>query len=972
MNPNENPEAFLSNVKSVLLAKESPKPQQMQSLADQHSVLVDAVNRRLSEASERIKSGLICEAIHLIERAPNALATAAELELGSLRKSWDDYCMLFSITTQEPRTELAIELNRVYNIYRKCESQIRLHRLLALSRAPLLDRIKVVQGLLSEDPMNPAWKSQLRILEKARLDLIDREIIDATERSDLQALRDLLSEVESKDRTVPAPMGLVTLAKSSYRKVRRTQQAKQIQEIEADMHDARARSDFESARVLLQTHASVSKGESSSAAVESIRQWVEAQEQAAAIERQFAADVEVFDCALDDGIEFLELERLYAKLARYELPIPELSEQRFRQKKRQLALERSRRYRIAAMIVLGIAGITTFVIVRTMNRRATEAEITKWVVQIQQHVQDSQFEAAAKLVTEAKAKPVVISTAPELVALFEQVETGLVKESERRIAFAAALEEMKSVKGFDYNSPAIIARAKALVSGEAELRLFNSERERLEEERNVVQEERDGPFRVRREALEARLAASRSLKSNARSTELKSITEELDKLLETKGISEAEIKSARITRDTAAAEASTIAQTLDREKALIVDLDELPNSARSIPELVSAYRAFIDRYPDSPQASKLDAALKTRPAWERMDSFYSTAKTWTTAMLPETAEGSGARSTAIKEFTKYLDAAPDKSALQKYLETLDFYSANTGDISVMLGIEPTLSRLSLPWVDALQFTRDKSGRGYYAMNGTLTPTNNPPFYTLSNHIAKLDDLSDVSGSGRNVLLQPASPSAGSTPLSFASISKLAADLKRAITNRARGELESIHLELADLILQDQQTDPILRLAILVEILELHDAAGMPRDPSVKQFLDSVIGSEQPGTRIIDSNWLDTSSAAIQQARELSSTWLKRAPDFRSLSSRWNTQRNASRDALAGYRIVGLMWPNDRQELTLRLSGAAPEGHLYVVKGDAAKFSIFKVGAIDASGKISLTESVDVASPVFTRAGVSLK
>jgi hypothetical protein len=169
-------------ISEIVTAIDSSSTADAAMLTDAAIAYADAchvANERLSQIAGILHRGLRTEAIELAEESPPLLEYVAELDFPR-RGEW---AKLLSSLQMETPPELAVaraaELNQAYTEAADLESLLRKHRLLAIGRAPLLARLKLLRMLRQKDPENLVWQESIEAYEEARHGELKRELANA-------------------------------------------------------------------------------------------------------------------------------------------------------------------------------------------------------------------------------------------------------------------------------------------------------------------------------------------------------------------------------------------------------------------------------------------------------------------------------------------------------------------------------------------------------------------------------------------------------------------------------------------------------------------------------------------------------------------------------------------------------------------------------------------------------------------------
>ena len=146
-------------------------------LASEYAALCAQANERLRQCSSFLQQGLRSEAIHLADEPPNLLDLVAALDLPD-QQAWAEFCQNNGLAVPPPlQLERASQLNDAYGQDQPLEHLLAQHRLLALARAPVRERLETLRRIAQIDAASATWEKDIRTFEKARLRELDRKSV---------------------------------------------------------------------------------------------------------------------------------------------------------------------------------------------------------------------------------------------------------------------------------------------------------------------------------------------------------------------------------------------------------------------------------------------------------------------------------------------------------------------------------------------------------------------------------------------------------------------------------------------------------------------------------------------------------------------------------------------------------------------------------------------------------------------------
>lgn len=205
----------------------------LQPLAQEYREAVDTVNTRLWDCIALLRKGLRSEAIQRANLKPNIFDAAAAIDVADMEE-WIDILRFYGIPSPPLLDASAItELNEALVDEQPLEELLRQHRRLAIAKAPLGWRLKVLRKIAEIDAMNTVWYDDVVQWETIRLKQIAGELNQAIESNSPDAIVGLEAELSFKHWKVQVPDQLINKVRTaSARKVfdKQLEQAKAISE----------------------------------------------------------------------------------------------------------------------------------------------------------------------------------------------------------------------------------------------------------------------------------------------------------------------------------------------------------------------------------------------------------------------------------------------------------------------------------------------------------------------------------------------------------------------------------------------------------------------------------------------------------------------------------------------------------------------------------------------------------------------
>ncbi|MFN9714056.1 MAG: hypothetical protein ACK57G_09705 [Planctomycetota bacterium] len=210
----------------------------LEPLAQEYRHAVELVNERLLACIALLRKGLRSEALQRANIKPNIFDAAAELDFPEV-DDWIDILRFYGMNTPPLVDANAIgELNEALVDEQPLEELLRQHRRLAIAKAPLSWRLRVLRRIAQIDVMNTVWYDDIVQWETIRLKQIAIELGRAIESNQSDALFGLEEELSYKDWKVEVPEQLRQKCRIASSRKAQEQRIEQAKVIAGKLHSA--------------------------------------------------------------------------------------------------------------------------------------------------------------------------------------------------------------------------------------------------------------------------------------------------------------------------------------------------------------------------------------------------------------------------------------------------------------------------------------------------------------------------------------------------------------------------------------------------------------------------------------------------------------------------------------------------------------------------------------------------------------
>lgn len=393
-------QVLIDDLQFYLAAEDQTRTDDLDRMAAAFAELTKLTNQRLRQCDLLLQKGLRGEALQLAEQEPKVLELA-QLVASFDRSHWDELVSLYGLPRPEPLLTTAAEnLGTAYWQQEPLTKLLSLHRLLAIGRAPLRDRLSVLRRLHTADPTNPIWEQDVRDFEKGRLAEFDQE---AKQVRDPARLQELLNEIQDEEWTTPPSPAVIKNLNARLQQSQRTQARADLEQLKSQIDEAYSAQDQPALRALkkkwtvLAKTAALPPDDVLMKYVSPVFAWLADEEGRQVTEAVWTTAVNALEEALKDSQTTHEqLTELSTAVTQTGRPVPPVLASRTRLRIEQLQLNaiKSRRSKVgliaaAVAVVLGIAGWFAW-------QQWQRSTVIAAVARADEHIARLDFEAAQK------------------------------------------------------------------------------------------------------------------------------------------------------------------------------------------------------------------------------------------------------------------------------------------------------------------------------------------------------------------------------------------------------------------------------------------------------------------------------------------------------------------------------------------------------------------------------------------------
>lgn len=354
---NKDLEKALDEIHSFLNADGLILVEHISPVAELYAAACLEANSRLRRCNEYLRLGLMTEAVHFAEIEPNLLDRLALLDFPE-QDQWNQFAAEHNFQNAQLLLEIAEALNQAYNDFQTVKPLLEKHRYLALSRAPMNQRLGIMRQLADYETAAQFWDADIETFEKARF----REMQADLRTASLPELRELQLELTQTEWAASPPAKLLQQVQSQLNALAEDQ----LQPYFDQLSQAYEENDYESALVpaaewrRLCSQYNYSERTPLGQQVQPILTWLDqVRERRQQIADSVAAAREL-ELALDDWEPPPVLRPLAAALQRY--PLDGTARELLRQYEQRLRdLKRREDFRQLKLIIISVVAVVAIV-----------------------------------------------------------------------------------------------------------------------------------------------------------------------------------------------------------------------------------------------------------------------------------------------------------------------------------------------------------------------------------------------------------------------------------------------------------------------------------------------------------------------------------------------------------------------------------------------------------------------------------
>ncbi len=644
-------------------------------LADEYGRETALVNARLSECTQLLRKGLRSEAIQRAFMKPNVLDWSARLDFPEF-DDWLSILQFYGITVPTLlNRDAAQELQEAIVDEQPLEELLRQHRRLAIAKAPLSWRLKVLRRLGEIDSANVVWREDQEQWETVRLKQIPSELREAVGSKSLVSVQSICAELNEGKWAVKPSQDLCKQASKAANSFLYAEQSLQLKSIADQLHAAYGEGNESTASKHYKAWIEIVKAMRSPPpshllhSVEPAIEWVQgcsADRERIAKHEKSVAGLEV---ALQKKSTLAEVQRSYYDVTSMQMGIDPILEQRYKSRVNELQQASKRRLQLG-IVAISVSALTVMITLGLWQwnrnyRKAVDDVSSRMTALIDAEELTEADSIVAKLTLQAPQ----IAKSPEFVSLISKLKVKQDAETSRAERAASAIASAQRDDPATIEIGSLINAEKLAKTPDEKMEIQKVRRAWDRHEQEMVSSQFES-IRTSVKGIEDRLLEVQKLPlADVSETELQSMLIDLNKLKE--NFPRGANRASKIL-ELAAGRALSLRDSVRkqrRDREVRQQATKGMREAKTLEVFQIEMKRFAENLPGDPVANEFSDALREAELWKRTDDWNAWCKTLADALA------GGLSSTELKLLTderkilaKGLSDVPNTAAGVKVLD----------------------------------------------------------------------------------------------------------------------------------------------------------------------------------------------------------------------------------------------------------------------------------------------------------------
>jgi hypothetical protein len=932
------------------------KQESVRQLAAAYATACQEAGTRLRRCADFLQNGLRAEAIHLAEVEPNLLDELSILDFPE-REQWEQICVSYAFPPPgQINFSLAEALNEAYAESLPLEGLLRKHRLLALARAPLTQRLTLMRTIAAKDTTNPLWKEDIQAFEKARQRQLEQEAQQAVAQDDADRVFMLNEELRQTRWLTPVPPSLTKYVSGAANRFLQRELRERLELLAAQLTEAMNTLDVGLGRQLRPQWDAVIM-EIDLPGDDPLRQrpaaaldWLRQEDRQEAQHRKFLAALEDLRVVLTGPGSREEITAAYQAALQFEEAVPADVEMAYQSRLAGLARAKRRLQLIIAGSVAAVLLLTGGLTAYFVHENGKAARAREAAEQLEQLLETRQMQKAQATLESLEEKEPAIAKLPELARIRERFQEEVARERRRKEAFRQAVAEARAALDENaLNASLHKARSQTPLSEEEQQILARLEKDKKSSQAKS-QKERDSAFQAQLDDLKPWLrgleaAVEKAADSPESLQRAGEIQEQLDRL---RKLAEAASPTLReqARELTGRLESARTAIAVQSEENRLVDaFTRGLHTPDNLAPYARALGAYIQRFPNKSRTEDFRQVLREVSLWEQLTSWHQLVAADAARLYGLTPKDARTLADRCNRFVQGRRLVVDADRITSFVKTVEAI-AQQDATAPNTAAAKLHSRFNAGYVKDVWFVRLEGDKVYY-LNGDPQVEIEAAIKKGKNGYTNIKYLVNFSGTEKSLPLYPSKLRG----YARAPQALVAAEAERLLSRATPERWDDALLELGERVCKEKDMDPVLRYCLFKAVLDAASKSSYSLEPLLAPCYRDLKSADVDEA----ADWINPESECKDPRDRAGRLFDRMAPlDSLKKEAAKRRQELALAAAESDVRLLGWLWRDRGGNWICRQAVDYHEPSelcvLVPLGADSARFVV--VGAIQ-DGKITL-------------------
>lgn len=437
----------VDQIRDHLARNSGVNEQTMLPLARDYAQEVQQANARLQSCANLLNRGLRSEALQQANIRPNLIDYCARLDFPEFEE-WLEILQFLGIELPQTLNRDAVQqLQEALVDEQPLEDLLRQHRRLAIGKAPLGWRLRVLRNIAKLDSNNQVWFEDIEVWERARLREMQSHLEAATAGRDLSVCVAIDDELKNPNWQVQPPKELIKQARHLREKFDYEGQVRELTKVAQALNDAFCETNPTRANQLRSAWQNIVKGmkkpvpKELGELVEPALLWLDDLDRANAEQEAHLQSVGELERVLASSRSLPDVERAYHMATRGGYALDPMIERRYVSLSNELQLAGKRRQWMVISAVLATCTVAIVALFLWQIERTRGNELALATDSLRKMLDENRLEDAQAFADQISSGKPHVAKQASFTSMVSELTGKVTTEKDRAEAFAGYMAE---------------------------------------------------------------------------------------------------------------------------------------------------------------------------------------------------------------------------------------------------------------------------------------------------------------------------------------------------------------------------------------------------------------------------------------------------------------------------------------------------------------------------------------------------